>query len=118
MDWSGAALLISSQTINPVGNVVELTDDEQAKIAGGTGYSCTNILQVEAIIECAYFGGECAGYYQEYFTRYGCEAAESGSCSSTKTVGFRERPCIEDPYNPWDCITYGNWIFHYMKACN
>jgi len=116
MDWTeGTALLLSNHPIQ--GNFTEIGGDQLQSIIGSAGYSCTRIIQTYNVIFCTYIGGECMGKYQEYLTRYGCEAAESGSCTGSKMLRYRESPCIEDPYNPFGCDITGEWTCYYMKAC-
>ena len=120
MDWSeGTALLISDRPIQLQGNSTEITDSRLSNIIGGSGYSCTNLLQEYDVIYCSsIMPGECDGYYEVYFTRYGCEAAENGSCSTSRMMRYAEDFCIVDPYNPYDCTVTGDWNFYYMRACS
>jgi hypothetical protein len=117
MDWpDGVALLISDDPIP--GEFVEIDDADLANITGGSGYTCTLLLQGYNVIFCDYVGGLCGGYYQIYWERWGCESAESGSCSMTWFERCRVSPCIEDPYDPFNCTITGGWRFYYMKGCN
>ena len=116
IDWTeGTALLVSSQPI--IGEFIEIDDSELHNIIGATGYSCTRLLQTYNVIYCTYVGGVCLGMYQEYYTRYGCEAAESGSCSSSTKIRYKETPCIVNPYYPDHCTVTGEWTSYYMRAC-
>jgi len=117
MDWSeGTALLISDNPIT--GKYFDIDHGELRTIIGGSGYSCTNLLQEYDVSYCDYVGGLCGGYYEVYWERWGCEAAPSGSCSSSRMISSMESPCIEDPYNPWSCdITY-EWTSYDMRACD
>jgi hypothetical protein len=116
MDWpNGTALLVSKQPIQ--GDFNEISSDQLADITGGSGYSCTKLLQNYNVIFCSEVGGLCGGKYYEYYTRYGCEVAGSGSCSSTKMPRYRSTPCINDPENPDACIDTGEWTYYYMMAC-
>jgi len=118
MDWTeGIALLISNQPIQIQGNFTEIDDAKLHNIIGGSGYSCTRLLQEYNVIFCTYIGGECEGYYEVYLTRYGCEAAESGSCSRSRMLRYVESPCIENPYDPLACTVTGEWMCYYMWAC-
>jgi hypothetical protein len=117
MDWTeGTALLISKQPIQ--GDFNEISGDLLANIIGGAGYSCTRLLQGYNVIFCSYIGGLCGGAYEEYYERWGCETAASGSCTSSKMLKYKESPCIEDPYNPLACTVTGEWTMYYMRACN
>jgi len=119
MDWTeGTALLISDRPIQLQGNFTEIADARLDSIIGAEGYSCTRLLQEYEIIFCSNpFQGACLGYYEGYATRYGCETAESGSCTSSKMIRSWESPCILDPYDPYNCAITGEWTFCYMRAC-
>jgi hypothetical protein len=116
MDWpEGTALLISSRPIQLQGNFTEIADAELDSIIGGEEYyTCTRLLQEHYVIYCEYVGGECLGYYQVYFKRWGCEEAESGSCSTMQIARCAWAPCINNP--PYGC-TGEEWTFQYMRAC-
>jgi len=117
MDWTeGIALLISNSPIT--GKFIDIDDGELKTIIGGDGYSCTNLLQEYDVVFCSYFGGECWGYYELYWERWGCEAAPSGSCPSYSMLRCVESPCIEDPYDPWACYITCEWTSYYMRACD
>jgi len=117
MDWTeGIALLVSNHPIQ--GNFTEIGEDQLHSIIGGTGYACTRLLQSYDVIFCSEpVPGGCGDYYQEYYTRYGCQAAPSGSCSSSQMIRYKECPCIEDPCDPYNCIGTGEWTCYYMRAC-
>ena len=119
MDWTeGTALLISDRPIQLQGNVTEIADSRLSSIVGGSGYSCTYLLQEYNIIFCSNpVPGICLGYYEGYVTRYGCESAESGSCVEERMVRLAQTFCIVDPYNPYACDITGEWTFFYMRAC-
>ncbi len=117
MDWTeGIALLISNSPIT--GKYIDINDSELKTIIGGSGYSCTRLLQEYDVIYCEYVAGECGNYYEEYYERWGCETADSGSCSSSKMIRYEETPCIEDPYYPDMCDITGEWTSYYMRACD
>jgi hypothetical protein len=116
MDWTeGTALLISSSPI--AGEFTEIDNWQLQTITGAAGYSCTRLLQTYNVIHCSYVGGSCEGTYYEYLTRYGCEAATSGSCSMSVMLRYKKTPCIEDPYDPLACTVTGEWTCYYMRAC-
>ena len=116
MDWpDGTALLVSKQPIQ--GDFNEISSDRLADITGGSGYSCTNLLQQYDVIFCSEVAGLCGGNYYEYYTRYGCQAADSGSCSSTKMLRYKSSPCIQDPVIVDACTVTGEWTSYYMMAC-
>jgi len=119
MDWSeGVALLISDRPIRLQGSSAEIVDDRLDNIIGGSGYTCTRLLQEYDRVYCSNPSpGICLGYYEVYFTRYGCEAAESGSCTGQIMDRMWESPCIVDPYYPLDCTITGEWDRYYMRAC-
>ena len=119
MGWTeGTALLISNQPIQIQGNFAEITDAQLGNTIGASGYTCTRLLQTYNVIYCSYVGGECINYYEVYFTRYGCEAAESGSCTGSSMIRYAETPCILYPYPPPPCTVTGDWDIYYMIACS
>jgi len=116
MDWpDGTALLVSKQPIQ--GDFNEISSDRLTDIIG-SGYACTYLIQQYNVIFCSEVGGLCGGKYYVYYTRYGCEAADSGSCSSTKMVRYMSTPCIQDPEDPEACTGTGVWTSYYIMACN
>jgi hypothetical protein len=117
MDWTeGTALLISDKPI--VNQYTNINDDKLRAITGGSGYySCTKLLQESDYVYCSYVGGYCGGYYEVYWTRYGCEPAESGSCSTSYILRAAETPCILDYYGT-GCTVTGEWTTYYMQACD
>jgi len=116
MDWTeGIALLISNQPIKIQGSFNEIADNQLQNIIGGAGYSCTDLLQEYDVSFCE--PDWCSNSYAVWFERWGCESAESGSCSTTSKLRKAKKPCFVDPYNPWDCDT-GNWSYYYMRACD
>lgn len=117
MDWTeGTALLISNQPIQIQDNFIEIKQIQLRTMIGGAGYSCTRLLQEYNVIYCTYAFGECWGYCEVYLTRYGCEAAESGSCSSSRMLRYVESPCILNYYLD-GCTITGEWTYHYTRAC-
>jgi hypothetical protein len=120
MDWTdGTALLISDRPIQLQGNINEIADSQLSSLTGGYGYTCTYLLQEYNIIFCSNpIVGYCMGMYEGYVTRYGCESAESGTCTEERMVRSAESPCIVDPYNPYSCTITGEWTFYYMRACS
>jgi len=116
MDWpDGTALLVSKQPIQ--GDFNEISSDRLTDIIG-SGYSCTKLLQDYNVIFCSEISGLCIGKYYVYSPRYGCETADSGSCSSTKMIRYSSTPCINNPDIPDYCTVTGVWTSYYMMACN
>jgi len=116
MDWTaGVALLISDEPIG--GEFAEIGDSELHNLVGALGYTCTNPLQDYNVIFCVDIGGQCEGNYLVQFERWGCEAAESGSCRSSWMHRAWKCPCIEDPYDPLNCIGNEDWTVYWMRAC-
>jgi hypothetical protein len=119
MDWTeGIALVISNQPVTLEGNITEIADSGLQEIKGAAGYSCTRLLQEYGVIFCDYIDGLCSGLYEEYYTRYGCTTAASGSCTSSVLLRKVTSPCINDPYYPIDCTITGEWTIYYMRACS
>jgi len=115
-DWTeGTALLISNSPI--AGEFTEIDESELGNIMGASGYQCNVLRQTYNVIFCSYVGGECGGDYREFYERWGCGVAESGSCSQTKMLRYKKTPCIEDPYDPFNCNVTGEWTCYYMQAC-
>ena len=120
MDWTeGTALIISNQSIELQGNFTEIDDVQLGGVLGSEsmGYKCTRLLQEYNVIFCDHVGGLCGGMYQEYYTRYGCEPAQAGNCKSSVLIRCAVSPCIEDPYDPYNCDITGEWTTYYMLAC-
>lgn len=116
MAWpDGIALLLSNEAI--AGGFTDIDDGELLSIVGASGYTCTNLLQEYDVAYCEYIAGECMGYYTIWWERWGCEAAESGTCPVGWYLRYSRTPCIEDPYNPFACIGTGDWIDRWMRAC-
>jgi hypothetical protein len=114
MDWTnGIALLISNSSI--AGEFTEINDSELQTIVG-LGYACTKLLQDYWVVYCDYIAGDCGGWYEEHYTRYGCQSG-SGSCSTSTMIRYAETPCILDPYYLIDCAGTGEWTCYYMRAC-
>jgi hypothetical protein len=114
MDWTdGTALLVSKQSIS--GDFNDIRSDGLGSIIGGAGYSCGRVYQQYHITPCVQGGDSCTGKYYEYFDRYGCQAAESGSCSNTKMTRYRTSPCTQQgemcDYDAQD------WTYYSMLAC-
>jgi len=116
MDWpDGMALLISN---NPIaGEFADIDDEQLAGLRGATFYDCNVLRQNYDVIYCSYIGGECGGYYRTFYERWGCGAAESGSCSQSRMIRYRKCFCIEHPYDPFACTVTGEWTYYYMRAC-
>jgi hypothetical protein len=109
--WSqGPVLLVSSTPI--AGPYASVNDAGLTTILGGSGWACTRILQYEHWYFC---DPPCCGYYTYYWTRYGCQAAESGTCSSQVLVRYQETACVFN--SDWICTSDGYWYYYYMFAC-
>ncbi len=118
MDWTeGTALLISNRPIKIQGGFTEIADSQLQNIIGGAGYSCTNLYQEYDVVYCSEVGGECGSDYELYWERWGCESAESGSCTNYQMIRYADAPCFNDPYNPWSCDV-GSFSSHDMRACD
>jgi hypothetical protein len=118
MDWTeGTALLISDKPIKLQGNFIEIADSQLRNIIGASGYTCTLFLQDYDVMFCGYIAGECFDYYQQYFERWGCEYAPSGSCVHSRMLRMIEASCVNNPYNPAACTVTGGWYCYFMWAC-
>jgi hypothetical protein len=120
MDWTeGTALLVSDQPVELQGNFIEIDDAVLDGITGSVGYRCSLPLQDYNVIFCSEpVEGVCEGYYEEYYKRRGCQAAENGTCNNRVLLRYQESPCIEDPYDPYACDITGEWTSYYMWACS
>ncbi len=118
MDWTeGTALLISNRPIRLRGDISDIAEPQLASIIGAAGYTCSRRLQSAYVVNCTYACQTCWGYYQQYLLRFGCRSDESGSCSTSRMVRYREIACIEDPYDLFACMVTGEWTSYYMRAC-
>ena len=116
MDWTtGIALVISGGSIR--GDFKEVSGAELSSMVGGAGYSCTKLLQQYDVAFCEYIGGSCESLYIEWSERWGCEAAESGSCSSKWMIRYITTPCVNDLFNPDGCKVTGTWTEYWIRAC-
>lgn len=114
MDWTdGTALLISDRPV--AGKFTEIDNQQLQTITGAAGYSCTQLLQGDYYVDCGEAGGLCGGVYKQFYERYGCESAATGSCSSTKMLRYMTIPCITVPFG---CTVEGECTFYYMRACD
>ena len=120
MDWmEGTALLISNQPISLQTETVEIPDNQLMGYIGGTGYSCTYLIQDIKIIHCIFNGQTCMGNYQLIFPRYGCELSESGSCTEEFMIEKVVWPCIDHPTIPYTCaLDSGHQQYFYILACD
>ncbi|MHC4355897.1 MAG: cysteine peptidase family C39 domain-containing protein, partial [Planctomycetota bacterium] len=116
MDWAdGTALLISDAPIT--GAFDDIDDSELANITGRSGYTCTKLIQEDAVIFCLYEFGECpAGYYTYWPERWGCEQAQSGMCFDNWKLRLADCMCILNAEET-DCTVDGNWYFSFTYAC-
>jgi len=117
-DWTeGTALLVSKQPIELYANSTEIADTQLRNFVGAGGYSCTKLLQQYDVFYCVQIGGICAGYYEIFYTKYGCEPAASGSCTESILPRRVKTPCVNDTYYPMYCTATGEWTWYYMWAC-
>ena len=118
-----SVLILSNEPIQLTGSFSEIDAAQLHRIIGRDDcpfgcYSCTELLQDYDVIYCSEpVGGLCGGTYQEYFRRYGCTLDTAGYCRGTGMLGSRELCCVIDPYTLEDCITTGEWICYYLRAC-
>ena len=115
-DWSeGTALLISDSLITDKLN--DIDDSGLKTITGGTGSTCTYLIQEEDVNYCDGSGGGCWGAYEYQPERWGCEEAESGMCMDSWMLSYAECACLLDP-RYFDCDIDGDWSFSFTTACN
>jgi hypothetical protein len=108
--WSqGLAMLVSS---TPIAGAYPNVDDASLNVAvGGSGYSCTVLLQSTCYFLCQL---PCNGVFIYYWERWGCEPAPSGTCTSRPLVRTQESDCV--PGVIVNC-TWGDWYTTYILAC-
>lgn len=118
MDWTqGTALLISDKPIE--GSFNDINQSALQNINGGTGYTCTSLIQEYYYIPCYYddYLGVCPNdYYRYYPERWGCEQATSGMCIEDYKLRLAKCLCILNEQET-DCAVDGNWKFSYVPAC-
>ncbi len=114
-DWSeGTALLISDSPITDKLN--DIDDGRLQTITGGTGFTCTNLLQEYDYMLCSYIGGySCSSYYY-WPERWGCEEAQSGMCIDSLMLSLAKCHAVLSS-DEMSCEIDGNWEFGYMMAC-
>jgi hypothetical protein len=118
MDWTeGTALLISNQPILLQETIVEIPDAQLHDILGGIGYQCTYLIQDLQVIFCQYLNGYCFDWYEIFFPCWGCQPAESGSCTFDYLFRWARAACINHPIYPVNCTCTGEWEKYYMYAC-
>jgi hypothetical protein len=114
MDWSdGVALVLSDRPIP--GALGDIDESELRTITGGSGYTCTNLLQEMEVNVCT---GSCDDYYEYYPERWGCEAASSGMCMGSSFLRLAECPCTVNSDGMYECLLTGDWAYYYMRACS
>lgn len=113
-EWSeGAALLVSDRPI--AGQFTEIPDAVLAKLIGGAGWRCTDLLQEWDMMGCIYVSGHCLNAYTWWYERWGCAQATSGTCSETQMIDCQEADCIADPI--YECTIDFDWTYYYTGAC-
>lgn len=82
-------------------------------MVGEAAYSCTDLLQAESAIACDEY---CSNIFYWYYERWGCELAQTGSCTSEVLPRFA---CVECYLRPdgVTCGAKGDWYFQPMYAC-
>ena len=120
MDWTqGTALLISNKPIAIPAEADEISDNLLTSYVGGYGFTCTYKIQNIRIINCKqdlYYN--CYDLYQFVYPRYGCEFAESGSCTEEFMKERVAWPCIDREGYEGIC-TYipEEVVYFYILAC-
>jgi hypothetical protein len=114
-DWSsGVALLLSDRPIR--GNFHDIDDTALNNIAGGDGWSCTQLYQEEYVETCWESLGDCGGWFAWYYQRWNCEWAPSGTCPYYDLPFVSEIRCSWDPFS--GCKSTGDWYTTYNYACD
>jgi hypothetical protein len=114
-NWSaGTALLLSNHPIT--GSFHDIDDTALGAIAGGNGWSCTELLQEHDVDTCWETLYDCGGWFQYFYERWGCEPAASGTCSSGLLPSVSEVQCGWHPV--YECQPIGDWYTYQMPACD
>jgi hypothetical protein len=118
-EWSaGTALLISNQPISSQGILTDLDDTTLQTIVGAAGFACNKLIQNYEVFLCSQpSNGNCGGLYEEYFERWGCDKAQTGTCPISMLAREQTTGCIVDPYDPFSCTITGEWTTYYIRAC-
>lgn len=119
LDWTeGTALLISNKPITLPAEAVEIPSDQLIGYTGGSGWSCTYLIQSSRIIRCILAGYSCDSRdYQVIYPRWGCEYAESGSCPEDIFIQKKTYPCYYEPYIVGCQVLLDEMQIYYMWAC-
>jgi len=121
LDWQeGIALVLSTDSIGfPLSSQIELPPDRVLKSKrAGLAYDCTKLIQdgESYDVHCP-DSPPCGGIYKDYSTIFGCDLAESGTCTNFIQWAYKESNCMLKPTDPTQC-TYGRWTFiYYLYAC-
>jgi len=118
-DWSeGTALLVSQDPVNTQPDTSTISDEKLHGIIGSDGfgnYSCSKLIQSADEVFCSII---CGGQYSIYFELYACEPdGNGGSCSGEPMLSRVSLLCLPDPSDPLFCLTPGDWIDYYIRAC-
>jgi hypothetical protein len=121
-DWyEGTALLVSDSPILLSGQVEFLNAAQQQQILGGStvGYSCTDLIQTEEIINCPQpIGGLCGGVYYRMQERWGCRKdTDGGICTGQQFLAYEYSYCINDPSTLTLCALTGRFYNRHIRAC-
>jgi hypothetical protein len=117
-EWSqGTALVVSDKPVSAQENEIAMDDSDLENISGGTGFACTKQIEYWHVNLCDYISGLCGGIYEQFYDRYGCEAAASGTCNVSMLPREAASYCITDPFDPLSCSITGDWLVYYIRAC-
>jgi predicted double-glycine peptidase len=123
-EWKhGTALIVSDNPQNLNADGAPLSSLVQQQIMGGdpvgSGYSCTQLLQVDDHLFCSEpVGILCGGLYYVYWERYGCqEDPNGGFCTGQEMPGHKYTHCITDFYHFGACTITGVWYPRSIRAC-
>ncbi len=108
------ALLVSNRPIP--GPLNDIAAAKLSTIAGGSGRSCTRLLQDEYVEGCPGTNYDCYGVARIYYKRMGCEDAPTGTCASSWLPRFIQDDCIIRPETD-KCGNEGGWETAYILAC-
>ena len=118
-EWAaGVALLVSRRPMGASPHLIDIPDAEQRTLVGATGYACTEHCQHGYIVDCDQVNYVCVGNTYWFWDLYCCQEAQSGVCTNLYLERARKSPCMNDPYDPYNCTDTGEWTLYYTRgAC-
>jgi hypothetical protein len=115
-DKRRAALLVSDRPVVVAGDIARIDSSSLEGIAAaGSCQDCNTKIQSASAGSCIEVAGIC-GNHTQYYERWACGTAQSGSCKDSDMVMHREENCERDPATGL-CAGDGDWTSSSGKAC-